>query len=124
DAVLLIVAALERGALSDLLAVAREEGVDALVEVHDEMEFAAAIELGARLIGINNRDLRTFAVDLATTERLAERVPPGVTLVGESGIRTRADVERLGKAGVHAVLVGETLMVAVDRAAAVRELLG
>ena len=83
-----------------------------------------ALELGARLIGVNNRDLRTFAVDLATTERLAERVPPGVTLVGESGIRTLADVERLGRAGVQAVLVGETLMVAENRAAAVRELLG
>jgi len=124
SAILLIVAALERYSLSQLHAFAWELGLDVLVEVHDVAELETALEIGARLIGINNRNLRTFAVDLATTERLAPLVPDPVILVGESGIRTRADVERLGQAGVHAVLVGETLMRAPDRAAAVRELLG
>ncbi|MEX1157742.1 MAG: indole-3-glycerol phosphate synthase TrpC [Thermomicrobiales bacterium] len=124
SAVLLIVAALERSLLVELHDMAREFGLDALVEVHDEAELEVALAIGATLIGVNNRDLRTFAVDLATTEQLAARVPPAVTLVGESGIRTRADVERLGRAGVHVVLVGETLMRAPDRATAIRELLG
>jgi indole-3-glycerol phosphate synthase len=123
-AVLLIVAALEPALLVELLAAATGYGLDALVEVHDEHELETATRVGATLIGINNRDLRAFTVDLATTERLAAQAPDGVTLVGESGIRTRADVERLGRAGVDAVLVGETLMLASDRAAAVRELLG
>lgn len=128
SAVLLIVAALDRRLLSQLHAFAWELGLDALVEVHEEAELETALDIGARLIGVNNRDLRSFAVDLATTERLSERlyalVSDGVTLVGESGIRTRADVERLARVEVHAVLVGETLMLADDRAAAVRELLG
>ena len=123
-AVLLIVAALEAALLAELHEAAGEQGLDALVEVHDEAELDVALEIGATLIGINNRDLRSFSVDLATTERLAALIPEGVTLVGESGIRTRTDVERLGRAGVQAVLVGETLMRAPDRAAAVRELLG
>jgi indole-3-glycerol phosphate synthase len=124
DAVLLIVVALEDTRLCELLAAATAYGMDALVEVHDEREMERARHAGATLIGINNRDLRTFAVDLATTERLADDAPDDVTLVAESGIRTRADVERLRRAGAHAVLVGETLMRAPDRAAAVRELLG
>jgi indole-3-glycerol phosphate synthase len=123
-AVLLIVAALTDESLRELHQAACEYGLDALVEVHDEAELERALAAEATLIGVNNRDLRTFEVDLVTTERLATLVPPEVTLVGESGIRTRADVERLGRAGVHAVLVGETLMRAPDRAAAVRELLG
>lgn len=124
SAILLIVAALERTLLTELLDVARGANLTALVEVHDEAELETALGVGASLIGVNNRDLRSFGVDLATTERLATLVPDGVTLVGESGIRARADVQRLGRAGVHAVLVGERLMVAPDRAAAVRELLG
>ncbi|HYI14591.1 MAG TPA: indole-3-glycerol phosphate synthase TrpC [Thermomicrobiales bacterium] len=123
-AVLLIVAALERSLLAELHDAARGYGLDALVEVHDEAELEIALGIGASLIGVNNRDLRSFNVDLATSERLAAEVPDGITLVGESGIRTRDDVERLRQAGVHAVLVGETLMRAPDRAAAVRELLG
>ncbi len=122
-AILLIVAALEPSLLATLHGVASGYGLDVLVEVHDEAELEVALCIGATLIGVNNRDLRSFTVDLATTERLAALVPPEVTLVGESGIRTRADVERLGRAGVHAVLVGETLMRAPDRAAAVRELI-
>ncbi|HEX5167511.1 MAG TPA: indole-3-glycerol phosphate synthase TrpC [Thermomicrobiales bacterium] len=122
-AVLLIVAALELARLRELLSATAGYGLEALVEVHDEQELETALSVGATLIGINNRDLRAFTVDLATTERLAAQVPEGNTLVGESGVRTRADVERLGRAGVDAVLVGETLMLAPDRAAAVRELL-
>jgi indole-3-glycerol phosphate synthase len=124
SAAILIVAALDRRALQSLLAAANDYGLDALVEIHDAADLATAIDLGATLIGVNNRDLRSFTVDLATTERLAALVPESVTLIGESGIRTRDDVERLAAAGVHAVLVGETLMLAPDRPAALRELLG
>jgi indole-3-glycerol phosphate synthase len=124
DAVLLIVAALDDTALRELLANAASYGLDALVEVHDEPELSRAVAAGATLIGINNRDLRTFAVDLAVTERLAPLAPPGTVLVGESGIFTAADVDRLGRAGVAAVLVGEGLIRAPDRAAAVRALRG
>jgi indole-3-glycerol phosphate synthase len=123
DIVLLIVAALGDAELRELLAAARDFGLAALVEVHDEGELERALAVDAMLVGINNRDLRSFQVDLATTERLASLAPPGVTLVGESGIQTRADVRRLGRAGVRAVLVGESLMRAPDRAAAMRELL-
>lgn len=124
DAVLLIVAALADGALRDLLASAASYDLDALVEVHDEAEVARAVAAGARLIGINNRNLRTFAVDLAVTERLAPLAPVGTVVVGESGIFTAADVTRLGRAGVAAVLVGEGLIMTADRAAAVRALRG
>jgi indole-3-glycerol phosphate synthase len=122
--VLLIVAALNRTHLAELLDAACQSDLAALVEVHDEQELETALGVGASLIGVNNRDLRSFTVDLATTERLAALVPEGVTLVGESGIRTHADVERLGRSGVHAVLVGESLMLAPNRVAAVRELAG
>ena len=121
--ILLIVAALNGAELAELHAAATDYGLAALVEVHDERELDRALTIGATLIGVNNRDLRSFQVDLATTERLAPRVPSAVTLVGESGIHTRADVQRLGRAGVHAVLVGESLMRVADRVAAVRELL-
>jgi indole-3-glycerol phosphate synthase len=123
DAILLIVAALSDSQLAELHAAAAEQGMDSLVEVHDEAELARAVAMGATLIGINNRDLRSFVVDLAVTERLAPLAPPETVLVGESGIFTAADVERLGQAGVSAVLVGESLIVAPDRAAAVRALL-
>lgn len=124
DAVLLIVAVLDDGLLGELLAVAREHRLDALVEVHDEAELDRTVAAGADLVGINNRDLRTFAVDLAVTERLAPLVPAGTTVVAESGVFDAADVGRLAEVGVHAVLVGESLIVAPDRAAAVRALLG
>lgn len=124
DAVLLIVAALDDARLAALMAGARALGMQPLVEVNnaDEMERAAA--LGADLIGINNRDLRSFRVDLATTERLASLVPPGALLAALSGISTRADVERFAAVGATAVLVGESLMVAADPAEKVRELRG
>lgn len=123
DAFLLIVAALTDRALSAMLAIGAEYGMDALVEVHDEAELARAVAIGAALIGVNNRDLRTFEIDLAVAERLAPRMPEEAVVVGESGIFGRADVERLQRAGVNAVLVGESLIVARDRGAAVRALL-
>jgi indole-3-glycerol phosphate synthase len=86
----------------------------ALVEVHDELELERALMASARIVGVNNRDLRTFEVDLATTERLRPLVPPGVTLVAESGVFTRADIERLAALPVDAVLIGEALVTAPD----------
>lgn len=122
DAILLIVAALEDGRLRALSDAARDLGLAALVEVHTEAEMARAVAAGAEIIGINNRDLRSFAVDLAVTERLARQAPPEAVLIGESGIFTAADVQRLMAAGVDAVLVGESLITAPDRAAAVAAL--
>jgi indole-3-glycerol phosphate synthase len=110
DAVLLIVAALDDGDLAALYRLVRELGMAALVEAHDAAELARALRLGPRLVGINNRDLRTFEVHLETTIRLRPLLPAGVTLVAESGVRTRADVDRLAAAGVDAVLVGEALV--------------
>jgi indole-3-glycerol phosphate synthase len=124
DAVLLIVAALDDDELKDLHRVARNYGIDVLVEVHDEDELRRALRIQPDVIGINNRDLRSFAVDLTVTERLAPMVPEGVLVVGESGIYTRNDVDRLRAAGVDAVLVGESLMRQDDRVAALRELAG
>ena len=98
--------------------------MDALVEVHDEPELERAVAAGAKIIGINNRDLRTFDVDLATTERLAPLAPPGTTIVAESGVFTREDVLRLEACGVHAVLIGEALVTAPDPGAKIRELFG
>ena len=123
DAVLLIVAALEQAVLTALLAETETLGLDALVEVHDREEMARAIDAGASIIGINNRDLRTFQVDLAVTEALAPLAPAGAVVVGESGIFTRDDAHRLHRAGANAVLVGESLVTAPDRAAAVRALI-
>lgn len=124
DAYLLIVAALDDETITAFMAVGAELGMDALVEVHDEAELERAARLGATLIGVNNRDLRTFEVDLAVTERLAASMPDGATVVGESGIFTNEDVRRLEAAGVDGVLVGESLIVAADRSAAVRRLRG
>lgn len=124
DAVLLIVAALAPEDLAELFAHARARGLDALVEVHDEKELGAALAAGADLVGVNNRDLRTFDVDLATTERLAAIVPGEVVLVAESGIHEPEDIERLERAGAHAVLVGESLMRQPDVGAALRRLRG
>jgi len=122
DAVLLIVAALSPEALRELLDCADAHSLDALVEVHDEHELATACDAGARLIGINNRDLRTFTTDLAVTERLAPRVLPGVLVVAESGIFHHEDLARLGRAGAHAFLVGESLMRQPDLVGALRTL--
>ena len=120
DAILLIVAALEEEALRDLLAEAREFSLAALVEVHDEMELERALRCGASLIGINNRDLRTFQTDLRTTMVLAPLIPSEIALVAESGIRSAADVSMMAAAGAQAVLVGESLV----RTADLRETLG
>ncbi len=124
DAVLLIVAALEPAALAALHAQARELGLDVLVEVHDRDELAAALTLdGVQLIGVNNRDLRDFSVDLSRTQALLADIPAGVTVVSESGIRSAAQLRSLGERGVAAVLVGELLMRAADPEAALRDLL-
>ncbi|GIW41675.1 MAG: indole-3-glycerol phosphate synthase [Candidatus Binatia bacterium] len=123
DAVLWIVAALPRSALSELLACASEAGLDSLVEVHDERELEDALAAGATIVGINNRDLRTFETSLEVTERLVRLVPPGVVVVAESGIDGPADVRRLERSGVRRFLVGETLMRAPSPGAKLRELL-
>ncbi len=124
DAVLLIVAALERDALADLHGYAGSRGLDVLVEVHDEGELATARGVGATLLGINNRDLRTFETHLEVTERLAPGIPEDVLLVAESGIHTAADIDRLQRAGARAFLVGESLMREDDPGEALRRLRG
>ena len=124
DAVLLIAAMLDPAELQEFAAQAAELGLDVLLEVHDEDELASALRTGAGLIGINNRNLRTFVTDLATTERLAALVPHDRLVVAESGINGRADVERLQRAGASAFLVGESLMREGDIGAKLSELLG
>jgi len=123
DAVLLIVAALAREQLIDLIAVAKSRGVAALVEVHDEAETAAALEAGARAVGVNHRNLRDFSVDLGLTERLRKLVPNPVVLVAESGIHGPDDARRMREAGADAILVGELLMRSGDPAVQIRELI-
>lgn len=125
DAILLIVSALSKLELEILLREARNLDMDALVEVHsiDELEIALSCYKPPTLIGVNHRDLRTFAIDMTLTEQVAKRVPADVVLVAESGIRTADDVRRMGDAGAHAVLVGEHLMRAESPGAALRELL-
>ncbi len=122
DAVLLIVAALAPAELASLHGAARAIGLDVLVEVHDREELHSALEVGADIVGINNRDLRDFSVDLERTARLMDDLPPGVTVVSESGIAAASQLRRLAERGVHAVLVGESLMRAADPAAALRAL--
>ena len=122
DAVLLVVGAVRPPELAMLHGLARDLQVDALVEVHDEAELDVALEAGAEVIGINNRDLEDFSVDVARTFELLADVPAGKIVVSESGIATREQVEELEQVGVDAVLVGETLMRAADPEAAVREL--
>jgi len=129
DAILLIVAILDDGELRHLHALAEASGLAALVEVHDEAELARALAVGARLIGVNNRDLRTFTVDLGTTGRIAARLREAgagddVLLVAESGLDSRADVERVRDSGARAILVGESLMRAPSIHAKATELLG
>lgn len=124
DAILIIVAALDDGAMAEIEAAARELAMDVLVEVHDEAELERAAKvLQSRLIGVNNRDLKTFTTSLAVTERLAPLMPEGTLIVGESGINSHADCERLAGAGVRTFLVGESLMRQADVTAATRTLL-
>ena len=122
DALLLIAAILSTQQMSDLLSLSQELGLQALVEVHGEGELEMAVEAGAEIIGINNRDLRTFETDLSVTERLAPQAPGGKVLVSESGVFTGEDVARLRDVKVNAVLVGEALVTAPDVGAKVREL--
>lgn len=122
DAVLLIVAALQPRELKHLLAVARHNGLAALVEVHDDTEVRTAKAAGASVIGVNHRDLRTFGVDLSLTERLRSWIPADCVMVAESGIKTRADAHRMRAAGADAILVGELLMRSSDPGAIIREL--
>jgi indole-3-glycerol phosphate synthase len=123
DAVLFIAALLEPGLLRELCAQATALSLDALVEVHTENELASAVAAGAQLIGINNRDLKTFAVDLGTTERLAPLVPAGMPVVCESGIDSLEQIHRVEKLGVHVFLIGESLMRAPAPGQKLRELL-
>jgi indole-3-glycerol phosphate synthase len=123
DAVLLIVAALDRRLLADLLAVARSRGMAALVEVHDESETNIALEAGAELIGVNHRDLRTFEIDLGLTERLRKLIPATVVVVAESGIKDATDARRVYEAGANAILVGEALMRAEKPELRIKELI-
>ncbi len=123
DSLLLIVAILDADRLDCLLALSHELGMDCLVEVHNESELDTAIEAGAGIIGINNRDLKDFTVDLATTRRLRPLIPPDRIVVSESGIKTRGDLDMLEEMGVHGVLIGEALMSAPDIAAAMKELM-
>ncbi len=122
DAVLLIVAALTPAQLESLYGTARALGLDVLVEVHDREELHGALAVGAEIVGINNRDLRDFSVEVQRTEALMDDVPVGVTVVSESGIASAEQVRRLGERGVQAVLVGTSLMRAADPAAALRAL--
>jgi len=124
DAVLLIAAALSDAELSACATLAGRLGLAALVEVHDEEELTRALDAGTGLVGVNQRDLRTFRVDHERACALAARIPPGVVAVAESGIRDAADARRLAAAGYDAILVGETLMRAADRPAQLRALVG
>jgi indole-3-glycerol phosphate synthase len=124
DCILLIMAAVDDVAASEIAAAARGYGMDILIEVHDEDELARAAPVGGELIGINNRNLKTLAVDLATTDRLAPLAPAGARLVCESGLESYDDLVRMSRVGVHRFLVGESLMRQADVADATARLLG
>jgi indole-3-glycerol phosphate synthase len=122
SAILLLASLLDANQIRDFIRCLDAYSCDAVVEVHDEAELDRAINGGARIIGVNNRNLRDFSVDLGASERLAQQIPDGVIRVAESGIKTRADVDRLRASGFDAFLVGESLLRQKDRAAAVRQL--
>ena len=124
DAILLIAAILDVSQMKDLQAQSNELGMDALVEVHDEQELEKALEAQSTLIGINNRNLNDFSMDLGTTFRLQKEIPSGIPVVSESGIRDYSDIRRCADAGIAAVLVGETLMRAGSPKDAIAELMG
>lgn len=124
DAILIIVAALDDGAMAEIEAAATGHGMDALVEVHDEAELERALKLKSRLIGVNNRDLKSFTVDFARTYALVDHAPAGCTFVAESGLGSHADLAAMAARGVRAFLVGESLMRQADVEAATRALLG
>ena len=124
DAILLIAEILDDATMAALLKQARVMGMSALVELHDAVNLPRVLNAGADLVGINNRDLRQFSTDIEHTLKLRDQIPSGIMVVGESGIRTRRDVERLEAAGVSAILVGESLMRAPDIGLAVERLLG
>ncbi len=123
DAILLIVCALEKAQLKALHACAAEFGLGVLTEIHNQDEAETALAAGARVIGVNHRNLATFEIDLGLTERLAPNVPDGVLLIAESGIRSGADVDRLATAGAHGILVGESLMRAPNPGKALADLI-
>jgi indole-3-glycerol phosphate synthase len=124
DCILIILAEVDDQTAHDLAEAAKDWGMDAIAEVHDASELDRALKLDCRLIGINNRNLKTFEVRLETTEDLASKIPPGRIVVGESGIFTPADLQRLAKVGVNTYLVGESLMRQADVTAATKTLLG
>lgn len=124
SAVLLICSLLSQDTLAEYISVAHSVGLSALVETHDEKEVEMALSAGARIIGVNNRNLKTFEVDITTSERLRPLVPPGVLFVSESGINKTEDITRLRKHNVHAVLIGETLMRSPDKKAMLEKLRG
>lgn len=121
SATLLIVSALEDSQLADLHTLIYEIGMTALVEVHNEAELERAMKISPKLVGVNNRDLKTFTVDLGTTERIAKLVPDDVTLIAESGLKSAKDIARMGEMGAHAVLIGEGLVTSDDISATVQE---
>ena len=124
DAILLIAAILDQNQIRDYLQMSTELGMDALVEVHDEKELEKSLIAGSRLIGINNRDLRDFTVDLKTTIRLRREIPDSIPVVSESGIKSREDIKMLEDESIAAALIGETFMRSGDREAALREIRG
>ncbi len=124
DAILLITSILEASALSDFIALSAELGMESLVEVHNEIELEKALKCDAVIIGINNRDLTTFKVDINTTRRVIKEMPEGKIVVSESGINSGDDVKMLADAGVHAILVGEALVTATNAEEKIRQLIG
>jgi indole-3-glycerol phosphate synthase len=123
SAILLIVAMLQPEELRSFVSLSKDVGLDALVEVHDEVELGEALEAGAEIIGVNNRNLKTFEVDIQTSHRLAKLIPDDRIFVVESGIRDRADIESLQAAGADAFLIGETLIVSENPSETLRGLL-
>ena len=124
SAVLLICSLFDRETLEEYISIAHSIGLSVLTEVHDEAEIKTAMSAGARIIGVNNRDLRTFEVDLSLSERLRKKVPPEIVFVAESGISSPEDIERLRKANVNAVLIGEALMRSADKRSEISRLRG